>query len=160
MKKIEASVQHVSIFRIRNAYLIGVLYDFESDNQEGSLDIIIQGNSISFGINEPDGSKNSRTAISTSVVHILSVADPIPAFNIQLNKKSVITVPVFSLNGRDQLKVSGELIGLLTALRQTLSVAPETSSGLPADVISELGIEDGKIKPAREWGWRGWSNGT
>jgi len=155
MKKIEASVQHVSVFRIRNAYLIGVLYDFESDNQKGSLDIIIQGNSISFGINEADGPKKARTATATSVVHILSSTAPISAFNIQKNKNSVITVPVFSLGERDQLKVSGEFIGLLTARRQTLSVAPTTSSGLPADVIEELGVEE-EIKLAREWGWNGW----
>lgn len=156
MNKIEASVQHVSIFRIRNIYLIGVLYDFESDNQEGSLDIIIQGSSISFGINEANGPKAGRTAMATATVHILSTTDPIQAFNVNKGSNTVIAVPVFSLKGQDQLKVAGELIGLFSAMRQTLSVVPKTTSGLPADVIAELGIEEEKISPARDWGWKGW----
>lgn len=156
MNKIEASVQHVSIFRIRNVYLIGVLYDFESDNQEGSLDIIIQGNNISFGIDESNGPKKERTAIATSTVHILSSTNPIPAFNVNKGGNGVITVPVFPLRGKDQLKVAGELIGLSAAMRQALSIVPKTSSGLPADVIAELGIEDEDIFPLREWGWNGW----
>jgi hypothetical protein len=158
MNKIEASVQHVSIFRIRNIYLIGVLYDFESDNQEGSLDVIIQGNSISFGINEASGAKTERTAITTVVVHIFSETDPIQAFNINKGNNAVITVPVFSIKGQDQLKLSRELIGFFSAMQQTLSVFPKTTSGLPADVIAELGIEEEKVSPARDWGWKGWGN--
>lgn len=156
MNRIEASVQHVSIFRIRNIYLIGALYDFESDNQEGTLDIIIQGNSISFGINEADGPKTERTAMTTAAVHILSEADPIQAFNVNKGNNTVITVPVFSLKGQDQLKVAGELTGIFSAMRQTLSVVPKTTSGLPADVIAELGIEEDKVSLARDWGWSGW----
>ncbi|CAM3812574.1 hypothetical protein [Serratia silvae] len=156
MKKIEASVQHVSIFRIRNIYLIGVLYDFESDNQEGSLDVIIQGNSISFGINEASGPKTGRTATATATVHILSATDPIQAFNVNKGSNTVITVPVFSLKRQDQLNVAGELIGLFSAMRQTLSVVPKTTSGLPVDVIAELDIDEEKVSLARDWGWKGW----
>jgi hypothetical protein len=158
MNKIEASVQHVSIFRVRNVYLIGVLYDFESDNQEGSLDIIIQGNNISFGIDEANGPKKERTALTNATVHFLSAADPIPVFNVNKGKNTFITVPVFSLKEQDQLKIAGELIDLSTAMRQTLSVVPKTSSGLPTDVIAELGIEEKVVSAAREWGWKGWGN--
>lgn len=156
MNKIEASVQHVSIFRVRNVYLIGVLYDFESDNQEGSLDIIVQGNSISFWIDEANGPMKGRTAMATATVHIVSAADPIPAFKVNKGNDTVITVPVFSLKGQDQLKIAGELVGLSTAMRQTLTVVPKTSSGLPTDIIAELGIEEEAASAAREWGWSGW----
>ncbi|MEX8505489.1 hypothetical protein [Leptothrix ochracea] len=156
MKKIEASVQHVSIFRVKSVYIIGVLYDFESDNQEGSLDIIIHGNSISFGINEADGAKNARTATATSTVHILSATGPIPAFNVKKGKSNTITVPVFSLKGQDRLNFAGELIGISGAMQRTLSVTPKSSSGLPPDVIDELGIEEEQFLAAREWGWSGW----
>lgn len=154
MNKIEASIQHISIFRVNSVYLIGVLYDFESDDQEGSLDIIIQGNNISFGINEANGPKTERTGIITATVHILSATNPIQAFNVNKNSNTVLTIPVFPLKGHDQLNVAGELINLFPANRQTLSVVPQTTSGLPADVISEL---DERTSLGRDWGWRGWS---
>lgn len=157
MEKVGASVQHVSIFRIGNVYLIGVLYDFESDNQEGTLDVIVQGNSISFWIDEADGPKKGRTAMVTAAVHIVSAAGPIPAFNVNKGNKKVITVPVFSPKAQDQLKIAGELIGLSAATRKTLSVTPATKTGLPADVIAELGLEEAEVAAlAREWGWAGW----
>ncbi|MEP3245491.1 MAG: hypothetical protein ABJN40_01710 [Sneathiella sp.] len=156
MKKKEASVQHISIFRIGDVYLIGVLYNFESDNQEGTLDIIIQGNSISFAIEEAKGTKKERTAIFSATVHIVSAAGSIPAFNINKGNDTVVTVPVFSLKGRDQLKVAGELAGLSAAIQQTLSIVPKTRDGLPPDILKELEIEEDVVAAARDWGWSGW----
>lgn len=156
MNKIPANVQHVSIFRIENVYLIGVLYDFESDNQEGSLDIIIQGNSISFGIDPAHGPKSARTAITSAAVHIVSESNAIPVFNVNKGDDVVISVPVFSLGAQDRSKVAYELSDLLSAMRQSLLVVPNVSSGLPGDVAEELGGGRDGFKPAREWGWNGW----
>ncbi|EKO3498264.1 hypothetical protein ACTWWB_000364 [Vibrio fluvialis] len=156
MKKIEASVQHVSIFRIGDVYLIGVLYDFESDNQEESLDIVVQGNSISFWIDKAEGPKKQRTSMTSVTVHILSVAGPIPMFKVSKNKDTIINIPVFSLKGKDQLKISGELTSISSTMRQTLSVVPKSKAGLPKDILEELGVEDKNAIAAREWGWRGW----
>ncbi|MFH4467906.1 hypothetical protein [Vibrio diabolicus] len=157
MKKTQASVQHVSIFRIGDIYLLGVLYDFESDNQEGTLDIVVQGNTASFWIAKADGPKKERTATTSATVHIVSASGPIPMFHVNKNKDIVITVPVFSLNAQDQLKITGELAGISSAMKQTLSVAPTTSTGLPKDVLEELMLDEKQIAAARrEWGWKGW----
>jgi len=156
MEKVEASVQHVSIFRIGNLFLIGVLYDFESDNQEGTLDVIVQGNNISFWIEEANGPKKGRTAMITVAVHIVSAADPIPAFKVNKGNKKIITVPVFSPTAQDQFKITGELTGLSVTSGKTLSIIPTSSTGLPADVIKELGLEGVEAAIARDWGWRGW----
>jgi len=156
MEKIEANIQHISIFRIGNLYLIGVLYDFEADNQEGTLDVIVQGNSISFWIEEANGPKKGRTAMTSVTVHIVSAVGPIPAFKVNKGNKKVITVPVFSPKEQDQLKIAGELIGLSTTTGKTLSIIPTTKAGLPADVIAELGLEGMEVEAAREWGWKGW----
>ncbi len=156
MEKVEASVQHVSIFRIGNVYLIGVLYDFESDNQEGTLDVIVQGNSISFWIEEANGPKKGRTAMTTAAVHVVSAAGPIPAFKVNKGSNKVITVPVFTPKAQDQIKIAGELIGLSAVTGKTLSIIPTTSTGLPADVITELGLEGAEVAVARVWGWDGW----
>ncbi|MBS0466045.1 MAG: hypothetical protein JSS31_11720 [Proteobacteria bacterium] len=155
MNKIEARVQHVSIFRIRSVYLIGALYEFESNNQEGTLDVIIQGNNISFAIDEASGPKNARTAMSTASVHILSAGKPVPMFNVSKGHGATISVPVFSPNGPDYVSIAGEFVGVIGAVRKTLSITPETTSDLPADVIAELGIEE-RAAVARDWGWRGW----
>ncbi|NGO66042.1 hypothetical protein G6N76_20495 [Rhizobium daejeonense] len=157
MDKIEAVVQHVSIFRLRSIYLIGVLYEFEADNQEGCLDIIIKGNNIAFCIDPANGPKKGRTAITSTVVHILPESNAIPAFNVQKGNNVTITVPVFSLEDSDQLKVAGELLGLFPPVRQTLTISPGTSGDLPADLAAELGIGEVKASVARDWGWRGWS---
>lgn len=157
MGKIQASVQHVAIFRVGDIYLIGVLYDFESENQEGTLDILVQGNTVSFWLDKADGPKKERTATTSGTVHIVSAAGPIPMFKVNKNKDTVIRVPVFSLNGQDQLKVTGELAGVSSTMRQTLSVAPTTSTGLPKDVLEDLGLDEKQIAAARrEWGWDGW----
>jgi hypothetical protein len=155
MEKVEASVQHVSIFRIGDVYLIGVLYDFESDNQEGTLDVIVQGNSISFWIDEADGPKKGRTAMTTAAVHIVSAVGPIPVFKVNKGAKKIINVPVFTPKSQDQLKIAGELTGLAAAAGKTLSIMPSTTKGLPEDVIAELGLGESDIA-AREWGWTGW----
>jgi hypothetical protein len=156
MDKVEASVQHVSIFRIGNVYLIGVLYDFESDNQEGTLDVIVQGNSISFWIEEANSPQKGRTAMTTATVHIVSEAGPIPAFKVNKGKNQVITVPVFSPKAQDQFKIAGELIGFFASTGKTLSIIPTSSTGLPADIIKELGLEGAEVAVAREYGWNGW----
>ncbi|QCL93099.1 hypothetical protein [Agrobacterium tumefaciens] len=156
MDKIEAVVQHVSIFRIRSVYLIGALYEFETDNQEGRLDIVINGNNISFCIDPANGPKKGRTATTSTVVHILSETNYIPAFSVNKGNNVTITVPVFSLGEPDQLKVAGELFGLFPPVRQTLAISPKTSAGIPADLAAELGIGEVEASVAREWGWRGW----
>lgn len=156
MDKVEASVQHVSIFRIGNLYLIGVLYDFESDNQEGTLDIVVQGNSISFWIEEANEPKKERTAMITAAVHIISAAGPIPAFKVNKGNKKIIVIPVFSPKTQDQFKIAGELTGLSVTSGKTLSIIPTSSTGLPVDVIKELGLERDEAALAREWGWKGW----
>ena len=158
MKKIEANIQHVSIFRLGNIYLIGILYDFETDNQEGTLDIIVQGNVISCWIDEPDanGLKKERTAMTTATVHIISSVGPIPVFEVNKGNKKIITVPVFNLSEQDQLKIIGELMDFSSINGKKLSLIPKNMEGLPQDVITELGLRTGDVTVAREWGWRGW----
>jgi len=158
MKKIEASVQHVSIFRIGNVYSIGVLFDYESDNQVKSLDIIVQGNNISCWILEAGEPKEARTAMTTATIHIVSASGHIPAFNVNKGNNRVITVPVFAPNALDQLKIAGELNDVSATTRKMLSVVPSTGTGLPAEIITELGLVDADmLSVVRDWGWRGWS---
>lgn len=156
MDKVEASVQHVSIFRLRNVYLIGVLYDFETDNQEGTITTIVQGNGISFWIDKPKGNKQKRTGMATVSVHIISESDPIPMFRVSKGKDTEINIPVFVAKAQDALKIAGELSPLSSTMKQTLSVIPTPDLGLPADVIADLGIDPDRLAAAREWGWAGW----
>ncbi len=156
MKKIEASVQFVSVSRIGSIYLIGVLYDFESDNQEGSLDVIVQGNNISFSIEEPEGEKNKRSEMYTVSISIVSETGHIPVFNVNKGNGTIITVPVFSPQKMDYLKIASELSPLSDVTRGTLSIVPRTTSGLPTDITVELDRLEAKLAAAREWGWSGW----
>ena len=146
MNKIEASIQHVSVFRIRDVYLIGVLYDFQADNQEGTVDIIVQGNSISVWIEEADGPMKGRTATATAAVHIVSASGPIEFFKVKKSEDKTIIVPVFSLNKESEFKVAGQLSNLPSEIKRTLSVLPENISELPEDVIRELGIRKDDIR--------------
>jgi len=149
MNKIAASVQHVSIFRIGNVYIIGVLYDFESENQEGTLDIIVKGNNISFGIDEPAGPRKAGTAIFSGSIHIVSEEKSIPVFNVNKANDISISIPVFSLGARDRQKLAYEITEVLSAVRQSLVVVPSGMSGIQGDADIELSA-------AREWGWNGW----
>jgi hypothetical protein len=144
MSKVSASLQHVAIFRLRDVYLIGVLYDFQADNQEGTAAIALQGERISVSIDEADGLANERTALASALVHIVSAAGPVEAFEVDMGAGATITVPVFSFDRGVEANIAASL-AILMQTRTSLSLVPSSAS------------EERGVRVAREWGWRGWS---
>ena len=140
MGQTAASLQHVSIFRLGDTYLIGALYDYEADNQEGTASIVVEGTNLSVWIDEADAPKKGRTALTSGVIHVLSATGPIEAFEVKAGDDKVITVPVFSLAEPDELRVAGEMLALARDARKTLTLLPQGRAS----------------RIAREWGWHGW----